>query len=133
MVISKGPGLAFDEVPGLGPEAHTSSVCHVDHAAVAAQNWEKYMQDPGPIIVGAVQGASCFGHAYEYLIILETELRRPIVRDQVPMTFVVTSEPYVGHLGLGGVGDTKGMLESALREKTINWITNAKSIRSKRV
>ena len=26
------------------------------------------------------------------------------------MTFV-TSEPYIGHLGLGGVGDTKGMLE----------------------
>ncbi|SMG62971.1 sulfide-quinone reductase, partial [methanotrophic bacterial endosymbiont of Bathymodiolus sp.] len=83
------------------------------------------MQDPGPIVVGAVQGASCFGPAYEYLMILETELRKRKIRDQVPMTFV-TSEPYVGHLGLGGVGDTKGMLESALREKTINWITNAK-------
>jgi len=41
------------------------------------------------------------------------------------MTFV-TAEPYIGHLGLGGVGDTKGLLESALRDKTIKWITNAK-------
>jgi sulfide:quinone oxidoreductase len=41
------------------------------------------------------------------------------------MTFV-TAEPYIGHLGLGGVGDTKGMLESALRDKSIKWITNAK-------
>jgi sulfide:quinone oxidoreductase len=38
----------------------------------------------------------------------------------------VTSEPYIGHLGLDGVGDTKSMLESALRERHIKWITNAK-------
>jgi sulfide:quinone oxidoreductase len=41
------------------------------------------------------------------------------------MTFV-TSEPYVGHLGLDGVGDTKGMLESEMRERHIKWITNAR-------
>ena len=125
LVIATGPRLAFDEVPGLGPDGYTSSVCHVDHAAVAAQDWEKFMDEPGPIVIGAVQGASCFGPAYEYLMILETELRKRKIRDKVPMTFV-TSEPYIGHLGLGGVGDTKGMLESALRDKTIKCITNAK-------
>ncbi|MCQ8126892.1 NAD(P)/FAD-dependent oxidoreductase [Methylomonas rivi] len=126
LVIATGPRLAFDEVPGLGPHGgHTSSVCHVDHAAVAAQDWEKFMADPGPIVIGAVQGASCFGPAYEYLMILETELRKRKIRDKVPMMFV-TSEPYVGHLGLGGVGDTRGLLESALRDKTIKWISNAK-------
>ncbi|HQY44310.1 MAG TPA: NAD(P)/FAD-dependent oxidoreductase, partial [Paracoccaceae bacterium] len=57
--------------------------------------------------------------------ILETALRRAKIRDRVPMTFV-TSEPYVGHLGLDGVGDTKGLLESALREKHVKWITNAR-------
>jgi sulfide:quinone oxidoreductase len=41
------------------------------------------------------------------------------------MTFV-TSEPYIGHLGLDGVGDTKGLLESTLRNKHIKWITSAK-------
>lgn len=126
LVIATGPRLAFDEVPGLGPHGgYTTSVCHVDHAAVAAQDWDRFMQDPGPIVIGAVQGASCFGPAYEYLMIIETELRKRKIRDKVPMTFV-TSEPYIGHLGLGGVGDTKGLLESALRDKTIKWITNAK-------
>lgn len=125
LVIATGPRLAFDEIQGLGPNGYTSSVCHVDHAAVAAQDWEKFMQDPGPIIVGAVQGASCYGPAYEYMMIIETELRKRKIRDKVPITFV-TSEPYIGHLGLGGVGDTKGLLESALRDKTIKWITNAK-------
>jgi sulfide:quinone oxidoreductase len=126
LIIATGPRLAFDEVPGLGPHGgHTSSVCHVDHAALAAEDWDKFMLDPGPIVIGAVQGASCYGPAYEYLMILETELRKRKIRDKVPMTFV-TSEPYIGHLGLGGVGDTKGLLESALRDKTIKWITNAK-------
>ena len=125
LIIATGPRLAFDEVPGLGPEGYTSSVCHVDHAAVAAIDFDKLLENPGPIVIGAVQGASCFGPAYEYLMILETELRRRKIRDKVPMTFV-TSEPYIGHLGLGGVGDTKGMLESALRDKSIKWITNAK-------
>jgi sulfide:quinone oxidoreductase len=76
-------------------------------------------------VVGAVQGASCFGPAYEYAMILDTELRRRRIRDQVPMTFV-TSEPYVGHLGLDGVGDTKGLLESEMRGRHIKWITNAR-------
>jgi sulfide:quinone oxidoreductase len=52
-------------------------------------------------------------------------LRDAKVRDRVPMTFV-TSEPYIGHLGLDGVGDTKGLLESAMRNRHIKWITNAK-------
>ena len=73
LIIATGPRLAFDEVPGLGPEGYTSSVCHVDHAAVAAQDWDRFMENPGPIVIGAVQGASCFGPAYEYLMILETE------------------------------------------------------------
>ena len=41
------------------------------------------------------------------------------------MTFV-TSEPYIGHLGLDGVGDTKGLLESEMRDRHIKWITNAR-------
>jgi sulfide:quinone oxidoreductase len=41
------------------------------------------------------------------------------------MTFV-TAEPYIGHLGVGGVGDTKGALESEMRQRHIKWIVNAK-------
>jgi len=125
LVIATGPKLAFDEVPGLGPNGYTASVCHVDHAEAAAAKWHAFVSDPGPIVVGAVQGASCFGPAYEFAFIMETDLRRRRIRDKVPMTFV-TSEPYIGHLGLGGVGDSKGMLESLLRERHIKWITNAK-------
>jgi sulfide:quinone oxidoreductase len=125
LVIATGPDLAFDEVPGLGPEGFTQSVCHIDHAERAKAAFEEFCRNPGPLIVGAAQGASCFGPAYEFAFIVDTELRRRKIRDRVPMTFV-TAEPYIGHLGLDGVGDTKGLLESEMRDHHIKWITNAR-------
>jgi sulfide:quinone oxidoreductase len=125
LVIATGPDLAFDEIEGLGPNGFTQSICHVDHAEKAAVAFEAFCENPGPIVIGAVQGASCYGPAYEFAMILDTELKRRRIRDRVPMTFV-TAEPYIGHLGLDGVGDTKGLLESEMRDRHIKWITNAK-------
>ena len=125
LIIATGPELAFDEMEGLGPDANTQSVCHVDHAVQAGKAFDEFCKDPGPIIVGAVQGASCYGPAYEFAFILETELRRRKIRDKVAITYV-TPEPYVGHLGLDGVGNTKGLLEGAMRDKHIKWMTNTR-------
>ena len=129
IVIATGPELAFDEIEGFGPEGHTQSICHIDHAEAAGAAFDRFCENPGPILIGAAQGASCFGPAYKFTFILDTALRKRKIRDKVPMTFV-TSEPYVGHLGLDGVGDTKGLLEGNLRDKHIKWMT---STRIKRV
>ncbi len=125
LVIATGPKLAFEEVPGLGPDGHTQSICKTGHAAASCVNFEALAADPGPVIVGAAPGASCFGPAYEYAFILDTELKKRKIRDKVPMHFV-TPEPYIGHLGLDGVGDTKGLMESEMRDRHIQWTANAK-------
>lgn len=126
LVIATGPKLAFDEIPGLGPEGHTQSVCTLEHAKQAWEAYRRFVEDPGPIVIGAVQGASCFGPAYEFALIVDADLRKRGIRDRVPMTYV-TSEPYIGHMGLGGVGDSKSLLEHELRERHIRWVTNAKT------
>ncbi|MBK8163514.1 MAG: NAD(P)/FAD-dependent oxidoreductase [Gammaproteobacteria bacterium] len=128
LIIATGPKLSFDEIPGIGPEGHTQSVCTVDHAEKAYGAYQEFLRNPGHAVIGAVQGASCFGPAYEFAFIVDADLRKRKQRDRVPMTYV-TSEPYIGHLGLGGVGDSKGMLESEMRERHIKWITNAKVTR----
>jgi len=125
LVIATGPELAFDEVEGLGPAGYTSSICLTDHASMTSADFDRLVEQPGPVIIGAAAGASCFGPAYEFAMILDTELRKRKLRDQVPMTFV-TPEPYIGHLGLDGVGDTKSLLESEMRNRHIKWITNAR-------
>ena len=131
LVITTGPKLSFDEVPGAGPAGHggggcTHSVCHVDHAHAFFEDYKKFLENPGPVVIGAMPGASCFGPAYEFAMILDTDLRKRKLRNKVPITFV-TSEPYIGHLGLGGVGDSKSMLESELRSRDMKWVTNAKT------
>lgn len=127
LVITTGPRLSFDEVPGAGPHAgHTHSVCTVDHAERFWAEYQAFLKDPGPVVIGAMPMASCFGPAYEFAFILDADLRRRKLRHKVPITFV-TSEPYIGHLGLGGVGDSKSMLESELRGHDMKWITNAKT------
>jgi sulfide:quinone oxidoreductase len=125
LVVATGPELAFDEILGFGSEGHTQSICHIDHAERAEKVVEDLILNPGPVVIGAVQGANCFGPAYEFLFILETAMRRAKVRDRVPMTFV-TSEPHIGHLGLDGVGDTKGLLESEMRSKQIKRMTSTR-------
>lgn len=129
LVITTGPKLAFDEMPGTGPGGHTHSICTTEHAELAYEGYRRFLDDPGPMVMGAAAGASCFGPAVEFAFIVDSDLRKRRMRDRVPMTYV-TSEPYVGHLGLGGVGDSKGLLESEMRDHHIKWITNAKVLRA---
>ena len=129
LVIATGPRLAFEEVEGAGPDTgNTHSICTVDHAEKTHEDYKQFLEDPGHVVIGAMPFASCFGPAYEFAFIMDADLRKRRLRDQVPMTFV-TSEPYIGHLGLGGVGDSKGMLESEMRNHHMKWITNARVTR----
>jgi len=125
LIVATGPKLDFEAIEGFGPEGYTESICSIDHAEKAFESWQKFVENPGPIVIGAVQGASCYGPAYEYVFILNHFLRKAKIRDQVPITFV-SPEPYIGHLGLAGVGDSKGLLESEFRMNDIKWLTNAK-------
>lgn len=129
LVITTGPKLSFDEVPGAGPHGgHTHSVCTVGHAEAFWAEYQEFLKSPGPVVIGAMPMASCFGPAYEFAFILDADLRKRKLRHLVPITFV-TSEPYIGHLGLGGVGDSKSMMESEMRGHDMKWITNAKTTR----
>ncbi|WP_306582699.1 FAD/NAD(P)-binding oxidoreductase, partial [Dokdonella sp.] len=81
LVICTGPRLAFEEVPGAGPDGgHTESVCTAPHALQAWQRYQQFLQSPGPVVIGAVQGASCFGPAYEFAMIVDADLRKRKLR-----------------------------------------------------
>ena len=130
LIIATGPKLSFEEVEGAGPNGgHTHSVCTVDHAEKAWDDYQKLLaKGSGHVVIGAMPLASCFGPAYEFALIVDADMRKRKVRNKFKMTYI-TSEPYIGHLGLGGVGDSKGMLESELRNHHIDWITNARTTR----
>jgi NADPH-dependent 2,4-dienoyl-CoA reductase/sulfur reductase-like enzyme len=129
LVIATGPRLAFDEIPcatrdGRGGNGRSStvdkdhqflvtSICTTPHAVDAAKSFDRLVQNPGPVVVGAVPSASCFGPAYEYAMLLQHELKKRgghKLVEQCPIHFI-TPEPYIGHLGMNGAGDSQRVLE----------------------
>lgn len=124
LVVSTGPHLAFDEIPGLGPDkGHTDCTFTIDHALKTGRNWQKILENPGPVVVGSAQMVSCFGPSYELAFEMDFELRRLKMRHKVPILYL-TSEPYLGHMGVGGLGNSKRFFEDEFAEKDIKSITN---------
>ena len=124
LVIATGPYLPFEEVPGLGPEkGYTECIFTLDQAERANKAWSKFLENPGPVLTGSVQGVSCFGPTYEYAFEIDTELRRRKIRHKVPIVFI-TPEPYIGHFGIGGLRDSKRMMEDEFARRDIKIITN---------
>jgi sulfide:quinone oxidoreductase len=119
LVISTGPYLSFDEIPGLGPDkGHTDCTFTLDHALRTGQSWKKILENPGPIVVGSSQMVSCFGPSYELAFEMDTELRRRKMRHKVPILYL-TSEPYLGHMGVGGLGKSRRFMEDEFAERDI--------------
>ncbi len=124
LVIATGPALVFSAVPGFGPEeGYTECIFTLEQALRCNEAWKRFLEDPGPIVVGSVQGVSCFGPPYEYAFEVETELKKRKLRHKVPITFV-TSEPYIGHFGIGGLGNSKRVMEDEFARREIKVITN---------
>jgi len=125
LLVATGPRLAFEKIPGLGPEdGYTQSVCNLEHAEQAAAAWDRFLENPGPVVVGTAQGGSCFGASYEFLFNVRHRIRKAGLEKEAPVTFV-SSEPYLGHFGLGGVGDSARRVEEFLEHLGIEGISSA--------
>jgi sulfide:quinone oxidoreductase len=107
LVIATGYVNDFDVIPGLGRDGNAFSITHLDGAVDAADGWARYLNQPGPLVVGATQGAACFGAAYEFAFNAAHQLKKHGVK--VPITYV-SAEPFPGHFGIGGLPGGERML-----------------------
>lgn len=119
LFLGTGPALDFAAVEGLGPHGgYTHSVCNLQHSLSAQAAFKEFLKNPGPIVIGATQGASCFGAGYEFLLNVESYLRKNNLRNKVKISWI-TPEPFLGHFGLGGVGDSEHMVKKMFAELDI--------------
>lgn len=124
LVIATGPVNNFAAVPGLGPyEGFTQSIFGLQNALMTRDALEPFWDSPGPVVVGAVQGASCFGAAYEFLLNFDHQLKKRGLRDRVSLTYL-TPEPYLGHFGIGGFGNGRAMVEGFFKHEGIEAVVN---------
>jgi len=124
LIISTGPHLSFEEIPGLGPDkGYTDCTFTLDHAVKTNLSWKKFLEDPGPIVLGSAQGVSCFGPSYELAFEMDAELRGMKIRHKAPILYL-TSEPYVGHMGVGGLRNSKRFIEDEFAKRDIKYLTS---------
>jgi sulfide:quinone oxidoreductase len=116
LVIATGYRNNLDIVPGLRDNAVT--ITTLDDAVRAGRHWQKFLDKPGDVVIAATQGASCFGAAYEFLFNTAYRLRKAGLHKQVTLSYV-TSEPFLGHFGIGGLPHGESLLGMFCRKENI--------------
>lgn len=99
LVIATGYRNDLDVVPGMHETPTITSLPAAEHTA---QAWQDFLEDPGDVVIGATQKASCFGAAYEFLFNTSHQLRKAGLHRTVTLTYV-TPEPFAGHFGIDGM------------------------------
>jgi len=123
LVIATGYRNNFAPVPGLGPGGNAYTITTLDDAIRAGEGWQRFLESPGDIVVGAAQGAGCFGAAYEYLFNISHQLRKVGLKRQVKLTYV-SAEPFLGHFGIGGLPHGEALLSMFLKKEHISAVMN---------
>ena len=125
LVIATGVKMNLDIIDGLRPEDHKVENIVIPKLAMKTkEKFEGLVKDPGPVVIGATQGASCMGAAYEYLFNMDKELRKRKVRKDVKL-YWITPEPYLGNFGIDGMPGGEKMLKMFMKMYNIEWITDA--------
>lgn len=124
LLIATGFRNRFDVIPGLGPGGHAFNITTLEGAVRTRAGWQAFVNDPGPVLVGATQEAGCFGAAYEFLFNLAYQIRKHGLKRRARITYV-TSEPFLGHFGVGGLPGGEKLLQMFFSHLGIEAVTNA--------
>ncbi len=116
LVIATGYRNKFEVVPGLRDNAVT--ITSLDEAIRAGERWRAFLDKPGDVVVAASQGAGCFGAAYEFLFNTAYRLRKAGLKKQSRVTYV-TSEPFLGHFGIGGLPHGESLISKFMKKENI--------------
>ena len=123
LVIATGYRNKSDVVPGFTENANTiTTLAEAERTGTA---WQRYLDDsrgpsgPRDVVIAATQSAGCFGAAYEFLFNTSYQLKKAGLRKQVKLTYV-TSEPFLGHFGIGGLPHGEQLLRMFLKKEGID-------------
>ena len=116
LVIATGYRNKMDAVPGMTDNAVT--ITTLPDAIHAGEQWRRFLDKPGDVVIAASQGAGCFGAAYEFLFNMSYRLRKAGLKKQVKLSYV-TAEPFLGHFGIGGLPHGESLLGMFLKKEHI--------------
>ena len=121
LVIATGYRNRFEVIPGLGEGGNAHTITTMDDAIRAGEGWRQFREKPGDVVIGATQGAGCFGAAYEFLFNTSYQLKKAGLKDRVKLTYV-SAEPFLGHFGIGGLPHGEKLLGMFLKKEGIDAV-----------
>jgi sulfide:quinone oxidoreductase len=126
LLIATGGEWDWGNTPGLQPkpQGFTTSMLSPGAALNARKDWQALLANPGPIVIGMDLNASLYGAAYEFALNLDIALRKAGVREESQITFI-TPEPYLGHFGHDGLGNSRQIIKGAFASQDITYLTEA--------
>lgn len=124
LVLATGAKPNYGSIKGYVPENHIYSIATMRDAERTRIAWKSFLENPGPLVIGAGQWAGYFFAAYEFLLNALYHLKSHNLLDKVPIHFV-TAEPYLTHFGIGGVNEDVSACEELFKRYNIQWYTNA--------
>lgn len=124
LIIATGPRWLANQVDGMGLESNISYIFDYQTVLKTRDRLKEFINNPGPVVIGAAQGNQCMGPAYEFLFNFEKHCRNLGIRKKVDITFF-TPEPYLGHLGIGGINGSQFFVKNLFRILNINYVVNA--------
>jgi len=116
LIVATGFRTDPASIDGFADNAVT--ITSLRDAENAGRAWRRYLDAPGDVVVAAAQGAGCFGAAYEFLFNTAYRLRKAGLDKDVKLTYV-SSEPFLGHFGIGGLPHGEQLLGSFLKRQNI--------------
>lgn len=72
--------------------------------------WNRFLADPGPVVIGSAQGAASFGAAYAFLFNTRYQLSKNHLAKKCSLTYF-TAESFLAHFGINGFGHVQKMCE----------------------
>lgn len=117
LVIATGPKVKHDIAPGVAEYGHY--IGSPNGAMKIREALEDFKQNPGPVVIGATQYASCMGAGYEFLFNFEKWCREQKIRNNVEITWI-TPETFLGHFGIDGMKGANGMFKTFFKMFKMN-------------
>ncbi|MEV0163985.1 NAD(P)/FAD-dependent oxidoreductase [Nonomuraea fuscirosea] len=122
LVIATGYRNTFDVLPGFESADGAYTITTLEDAIRPGEGWRRFLDDPGPVVIGATQGAGCFGAAYEFLFDTAYQVKKAGLRGRAPLTYV-TAEPFLGQFGIGGLPGGEKLLRMFCKKEGIQTVT----------
>lgn len=124
LVIATGTKANYSSVKGFVPGMNAWSICSLYEAERTRKAWKEFLENPGPIVIGAAQWAGYFFAAYEFLLNALYQLKTHGLLEKVPIHFI-TAEPHLTHFGIGGIQQDTKPCETLFDKYNVDWRTNA--------